>query len=162
MDATEAAVGARAPKLLDLVRNAIRVRHYSRRTEEAYVFGARRYIVFDGKRHPRDMGEAEVSAFVSSLAGRGVSASTQNQALSAVLFLHEVVLGRRMPWMTTIVRAQRPSRLPVVLSRSEVASLLERLRGPVWLMASLMSGADSGCLNARSFASKTSTSIAAR
>ncbi len=80
----------------------------------------------------------EVSAFVSNLATRGVSASTQNQALSAVLFLYEVILGQRVPWMDTIVRAQRPVRLPVVLSRAEVSALLSRLRGHVWLMASLM------------------------
>jgi integron integrase len=85
-------------------------------------------------------GEAEVSSFVSSLADRGVSASTQNQALSAVLFLYEVILGRRIEWMDTVVRAQRPSRLPVVLSRLEVTALLSRLRGPTWLMASLMYG----------------------
>jgi integron integrase len=94
-----------------------------------------------GKRHPRELGEHEVQAFVSSLAARGVSASTQNQALSSVLFLYEVVLERRLPWMKEIVRAQRPVRLPVVLSREEVSSLLSRLHGPVWLMASLMYGA---------------------
>jgi integron integrase len=82
-----------------------------------------------------------VTAFVSSLAGRGVSASTQNQALSAVLFLYQIVLGQRLAWMNEIVRAQRPARLPVVLSRDEVSSLLARLHGPVWLMASLMYGA---------------------
>ena len=87
------------------------------------------------------MGEPEVTAFISSLAARGVSASTQNQALSAVLFLYEVVLGQRIEWMRDIVRAQRPMRLPVVLSRREVATLLSHLRGPVWLMASLMYGA---------------------
>ena len=125
-------------KLLDRVREEIRTRHYSRRTEEAYVSWIRRFIVFHGKRHPRDLGEVEVSAYVSHLAARGVSASTQNQALSAVLFLYEVVLGRRLPWMEQIVRAQRPVRLPVVLSRTEVAALLGHLRGPLWLMASLI------------------------
>ena len=126
------------PKLLDRVREGIRVRHYSRRTEEAYASWIRRFIVFHGKRHPRELGVNEVSAFVSNLATRGVSASTQNQALSAVLFLYEVILGQRVPWMDTIVRAQRPVRLPVVLSRAEVSALLSRLRGPAWLMASLM------------------------
>jgi len=82
-----------------------------------------------------------VTAFVSSLASRGVSASTQNQALSAILFLYAVVLGQRLGWMNEIVRAQRPARLPVVMSRDEVSSLLSRLHGPVWLMASLMYGA---------------------
>ena len=101
----------------------------------------RRFIIFHGKRHPRELGEREVTAFVSSLAARGVSASTQNQALSAILFLYEVVIGQRLPWMQNIVRAQRPLRLPVVLSCEEVAALLSRLRGPVWLMASLLYGA---------------------
>ena len=86
------------------------------------------------------MGEQEVTAFLSSLASNGVSASTQNQALSAVLFLYKVVLGERLAWMNGIVRAQRPVRLPVVLSREEVASLLSRLRGRAWLMASLLYG----------------------
>ena len=128
------------PKLLDLVRDAIRVRHYSRRTEHAYVSWIRRFIVFHGKRHPRELGEQEVTAFLSGLAARGVSASTQNQALSAILFLYGVI-GERLPWMNDIVRAQRPVRLPVVLSREEVTSLLSQLRGSVWLMASLMYGA---------------------
>jgi integron integrase len=130
-----------APRLLDRVRQAIRVRHYSPRTEQAYVGWMRRFILFHGKRHPRDLGEREVTAFLSRLATDGVSASTQNQALSAILFLYEVVLGERLPWMNDIVRAQRPARLPVVLSRPEVATLLSRLGGPVWLTASLMYGA---------------------
>ena len=129
------------PKLLDRVRDAIRLRHYSPRTEQAYVGWIRRFIVFNGKRHPRELGEREVSAFLSGLAGRGVSASTQNQALSAMLFLYDVVIGERLAWTNGLVRAQRPVRLPVVLSREEVSSLLSRLRGPVWLMASLMYGA---------------------
>ena len=128
-------------KLLDQVRQAIRLRHYSRRTESAYVAWIRRFIVFHRKRHPRELGEREVTAFVSNLAARGVSASTQNQALSAILFLYAVVLGQQLAWMNEIVRAQRPARLPVVLSRDEVSSLLSRLHGPVWLMASLMYGA---------------------
>jgi integron integrase len=128
------------PKLLDRVREAIRVRHYSRRTEHAYLSWIRRFIVFHGKRHPRDLGESEVTALISRLAARGVSASTQNQALSVVLFLYEVVMGRRLSWMEDIVRARRPARLPVVLSHEEVAQLLARLRGAVWLMASLMYG----------------------
>jgi integron integrase len=129
------------PKLLDRVRHAIRLRHYSRRTEDAYVGWIRRFIVFHGKRHPRELGAPEVTAFLSSLAVRGVSASTQNQALSSLLFLYEVVFGERLGWMNDIVRAQRPARLPVVLARNEVSLLLARLRGPVWLMASLMYGA---------------------
>ena len=132
-------------KLLDRVREAVRVRHYSRRTEEAYVGWIRRFIVFHGKRHPRYMGEQEVTAFLSSLAGRGVSASTQNQALSAVLFLYEVVLGQRLAWMDQIVRAQRPVRLPVVLSREELSILLSRLHGPCgsWPRCCTARGCDS-------------------
>jgi integron integrase len=129
------------PKLLDHVRNAIRARHYSRRTEDAYVSWLRRFIVFHGKRHPREMGAAEVTVFLSDLATRGASASTQNQALSAILFLYDAVLGMRLPAMNDIVRAQRPYRLPVVLSRDEVSALLSHLHGTVWLMASLMYGA---------------------
>ena len=131
---------ADSPRLLDRLRQEIRIRHYSRRTEQAYVSWVRRFIVFHGKRHPRDLGASEVTVFLSSLADRGVSASTQNQALSALAFLFEVVLGQRLTWMNEIVRAQRPVRLPVVLSRTEVASLLARLHGTVWLMASLMYG----------------------
>ena len=129
------------PTLIDHVRQAVRLRHYSRRTEQAYVGWIRRFILLNGKRHPRELGEQEVTRFLSGLATRGVSASTQNQALSAILFLYEVVIGERLPWMNNIVRAKRPVRLPVVLSWGEVASLLARLRGPVWLMASLMYGA---------------------
>ncbi|MEQ1871894.1 MAG: integron integrase [Vicinamibacterales bacterium] len=129
-----------SPRLLDVVRAQIRVRHYSPRTEEAYVSWMRRFIRFQGMRHPRDMGAPEVTAFLSRLAADGVSASTQNQALSAILFLYEVVMGQRLPWMHDIVRAQRPVRLPVVLSRDEVARLLGQLRGTVWLMAALMYG----------------------
>ncbi len=136
----EHAPGSR-PKLLVQLRRAIQVRHYSRRTEQAYLAWIRRFIVFNGTRHPRELGAAEVTSFLSGLAARGVSASTQNQALSAILFLYDVVIGQRLPWMNDIVRAQRPLRLPVVLSREEAALLLARLRGPVWLMASLIYGA---------------------
>jgi site-specific recombinase XerD len=107
------------------------MRHYSRRTEQAYLSWIRRHIVFHGKRHPRELGEREVTAWVSSLAERHVSASTQNQALSAILFLYEVVLGQRLPWMDGIVRAQRPVRLPVVLSREEIGLLLSRSAGAI-------------------------------
>src|SRR3989475_5754532 len=139
--ARDAAPSGSSPKLLDQVRQAIRLRHYSRRTEAAYVAWIRRFIVFHRKRHPRELGEPEVTAFVSSLAARGVSASTQNQALNAILFLYSAVLHQQLERMNEIVRAQRPARLPVVLSRDEVSSLLSQLRGPVWLMASLMYGA---------------------
>jgi integron integrase len=130
-----------SPRLLDRVREATRLRHYSERTEQAYVAWIRRFIVFHGKRHPRELGEREVTAFLSRLAAGGSSASTQNQALSAILFLYGVVLGRRLGWMNDIVRARRPMRLPVVLSRDEVTTVLSHLRGVVWLMASLLYGA---------------------
>lgn len=131
---------APGPKLLDQVRAEIRLRHYSPRTEEAYVGWIRRFIVFNAKRQPRELGAADVTAYLSSLAQRGVSASTQNQALSAILFLYEVVVGQRLEWMNAIVRAHRPVRLPVVLSREEVSLVLARLHGPVKLMAALMYG----------------------
>lgn len=129
------------PRFLDGVRSIIRARHYSSRTEKAYIGWIRRFIVFHGKRHPSDMGEGEVAAFVSALASRRhVSASTQNQALSALLFLYRDVLGRPLATLPGLVHAKRPVRLPVVLSRGEVAALLGRLRGVPHLMASLMYG----------------------
>jgi integron integrase len=132
---------AQAPRLLDQVREALRTRHYSRRTEKAYVGWIRRFVIFHGKRHPREMGEAEVTRFLSHLAvERKVSASTQNQALAALLFLYRVVLGIELKWLGEMVRAKRPQRLPVVLTRREVRELLERLRGTTWLMASLLYG----------------------
>jgi integrase len=134
-------VDTTAPKLLDRCRRAIGLRHYSRRTEEAYIGWIRRFIGFHGLRHPRDLGTPEVTAFLTSLSGRGVSASTQNQALSAILFLYQAVLDRQLGRLNDIVRAQRPVRLPVVLSRGEVAALLSQLRGSAWLSASLMYGA---------------------
>ena len=131
-----------APKLLDRVRAAARLRHLSRRTEKAYVGWIRRFILFHGKRHPADMGSAEMTAFLSSLATEGrVTASTQNQALSALLFLHRAVLDRDVPWLDDLVRAKRPGRLPVVLSRDEVRLVLGALSGEVQLMATLMYGA---------------------
>jgi len=132
---------AHAPRLLDQVRSTLRTRHYSRRTEKAYVGWIRRYVIFNGKRHPREMGEAEVTRFLSHLAvERKVSASTQNQALAALLFLYRVVLGIELKWLDEMVRAKRPQRLPVVLTRREVRELLERLRGTTWLMTSLLYG----------------------
>jgi integron integrase len=128
-------------KLLDQVRVAIRTRNYSRRTEKAYVGWIRRFILFHGKRHPLDMGPKEVSSFLTHLAvHRHVSASTQNQALSALVFLYREVLGRDVGWLADLVRAKRPKRLPVVLTRPEVASVLDRLQGVTWLMASLLYG----------------------
>src|SRR5436853_247094 len=101
------------PRLLDQVRNALRLRHYSRRTERAYVGWIRRFILFHGKRHPREMGAEEVTRFLSALATeRSVSASTQNHALAALLFLYGEVLELRLPWLNEIVRASRPRHLP--------------------------------------------------
>jgi integron integrase len=130
------------PRLLDRVREALRIRHYSRRTEEAYVAWIRRYILFHGKRHPGELGGPEVTRFLSSLAVDGrVAASTQNQALSALLFLYRDVLGVELPWLDDIVRAKRPTRLPVVLTRDEVRVVIRHLSGPPRLMACLLYGA---------------------
>jgi len=130
-----------APKLLDQVRERIRVRHYSLRTEDAYLHWIRRFIFFHGKRHPREMGGPEVEAFLSHLATEGrVAASTQNQALSALLFLYRDVLKVELPWLDGVVRAKRSQRVPVVLTENEVRGLLARLDGTKWLVASLLYG----------------------
>lgn len=130
------------PRLLDRVREAIRIRRYSRRTEKAYIGWIRRYILFHGKRHPVDMGETEITRFLSSLAvDAKVSASTQNQALSALLFLYREVLDKTVPWLREVVHAKTPRRLPVVLTRDEVRAVLERLAGTPRLMATLLYGA---------------------
>jgi len=130
-----------APKLLDQVRERIRVRHYSLRTEDAYLHWIRRFIFFHGKRHPREMGGPEVEAFLSHLATEGrVAASTQNQALSALLFLYRDVLQVELPWLDGVVRAKRSQRVPVVLTENEVRGLLARLDGTKWLVASLLYG----------------------
>ena len=127
------------PKLLDQVRERLRVKHYSLRTEDAYLHWVRRFIYFQGKTHPREMGGREVEAFLSHLATVGrVSASTQNQALSALLFLYREVLEVELPWMDGMVHAKRPAHVPVVLSESEVTALLARLDGTRWLAASLL------------------------
>ncbi|MFZ2491379.1 MAG: integron integrase [Thermoanaerobaculia bacterium] len=129
------------PRLLDRVREAIRTRHYSRRTEDAYVQWIRRYILFHHKTHPAAMGADEVNAFLTNLAvAKHVSASTQAQALSALLFLYRHVIDDPLPWLTDVVRASRPKRLPVVLSREEVRELLGRLTGTPRLVASILYG----------------------
>lgn len=129
-------------RLLDRVRVAIRARHYSRRTEKTYVAWIRRYILFHGKRHPADMGATEVSRFLTSLAVDGnVAASTQNQALSALLFLYRDVLDQDLPWLDDVVRAKGAQRLPVVLTRAEVRAVIQQLQGTPRLMALLMYGA---------------------
>ncbi len=130
------------PRLLDRVRDAIRVRHYSIRTEDAYVGWAKRFILFHGKKHPSAMGAEEVNAFLTHLAVEGkVSASTQAQALSALLFLYRHVLDDRLPWLDDIVRARKPKRLPVVLARDEVRCIFAELTGPPRLVAALLYGA---------------------
>ena len=130
------------PKLLDQVRDAIRTRHYSYRTEEAYVGWIKRYVFFHHKRHPGEMGPPEITQFLTALAvDRHVSASTQNQALAALLFLYQHVLGCDPGWLNDVVRAKRPERLPVVLTRAEVGALLTALTGVRWMMASLLYGA---------------------
>jgi len=130
------------PKLLTLVRRAIRLRHYSRHTEEAYVAWVRRFVRFAGLRHPSELGEAEVRAFLEHLAERDqVSASTQNQAVAALLFLYEAVLGRRLAVSPQgVVHAKELQRLPVVLSREEVRAVLAQLRGVAHLVALLLYG----------------------
>jgi site-specific recombinase XerD len=130
------------PRLLEQVRNALRRRHYSYRTEQAYLHWIKRYIYFHGKKHPRDLAADEVTAFLTYLAReRNVSASTQNQALSSLLFLYGQVLDIKLPWMDGIERAKRPVRVPVVLTIDEVRALLARLEGTKWMMASLLYGA---------------------
>ncbi|WP_036267722.1 integron integrase [Methylocaldum szegediense] len=129
------------PKLLDQVRDKIRVKHYSLRTEDAYVQWIKRFILFHGKRHPKDMSAPEVEAFLSHLATqRNVAASTQSQALSAILFLYREVLGIELPWLENVTRAKKPQRLPVVLTVQEVKSVLAHLDGRNWVMASLLYG----------------------
>jgi integron integrase len=129
------------PRLLDRVRTALRSRHYSVRTEMAYVGWIRRFIIFHGKRHPDRLAEPEIAVFISTLADPGkVAASTQNQALAALLFLYRVVLGRRLAWLGELVHAKRPTRLPVVLTRSESRALLDNLAGPYQVIGGLLYG----------------------
>lgn len=124
-----APVVAQQPKLLDQVRTAIRTRHYSLRTEQAYIHWTKRFIFYHGKRHPKDMGAAEVESFLSHLAtDRDVSASTQNQALAALLFLYREVLDIDLPWLDGIVRAKPSKHLPTVLTRAETAALIRHLK----------------------------------
>jgi integron integrase len=124
------------------VRDSIRTRHYSRRTEKAYVGWIPRYIFFHGKRHPAEMGGPEVARFLTALAvEQKVAASTQNQALNALLFLYRAVLEQDLPWLDDVVRARRPAFLPVVLTREEVRSALGRLDGEQHLIALLLYGA---------------------
>jgi integrase len=123
-------------RLLDRVSDAIRLRHYSYRTEQACIGWIRRFILFHGKRHPAEMGSAEVSAFLSHLAVAGkVAVATQQQALSALLFLYRVVLEQELPWLDGFARPTRPPRVPTVLSREEVRRLLSLIDGVHGVMA---------------------------
>ena len=129
------------PRLLDSLRQAIRVRHYSIRTEDTYVAWVRRLILFHDKRHPSELGAPEVAAFLTHLAvDRGVAASTQNQAKSAILFLYRVVLNVQLPWLDEIVAAKDGRRLPVVLTPGEVRNLLNELNCTMGLVGSLLYG----------------------
>ena len=129
------------PKLLDQLREALRSRHYSRRTEQTYCQWVKRYIHFHNVRHPAEMAEPEINDFLTHLAVKEkVAASTQNQALSAPLFLYRHVLGREVGDLGEVIRARKPKRLPVVMTREEVKAVLANLSGDKWLMASVMYG----------------------
>ncbi|HKK07125.1 MAG TPA: integron integrase [Gammaproteobacteria bacterium] len=142
MDNAHVSTPRRPSRLLDQVRAAIRRKHYSYRTELAYLHWVKRFVLFHRKRHPRDMGEAQVAEFLTYLSvQRKVSASTQNQALNALLFLYKQVLERDIGLIQGVTRAKRSERIPVVMTRAEVEAVLGRLSGREWLMASLMYGA---------------------
>lgn len=129
------------PKLLEQVAAKCRAKHYSIRTERAYVDWVKRFILFHSKRHPKEMGSAEIEAYLSYLAvSHHVSASTQNQAKSALLFLYKSVLEIELPFLDNVTQAKTPKRLPVVLTQAEVFTVLNRLEGSMWLIASLLYG----------------------
>ncbi|HEX4667069.1 MAG TPA: phage integrase N-terminal SAM-like domain-containing protein [Chthoniobacterales bacterium] len=139
---TAPSFSAPGPKLLDRVRWHLRVKRYSIRTEKTYVDWIRRYILFHEKRHPSDMGEAEIAAFLSHLAIDGrVAASTQNQAFSALLFLYQQVLERKLEYVTGVERVRRPPKLPVVFTRAEAKRVIANLDGDYRLMGELLYGA---------------------
>lgn len=141
LDLVSIASGGQPPKLLDRLRIHLRTRHYSIRTEEAYVDWARRFILFHHKQHPKDMGALEVQAFLSYLAvERRVAASTQNQAKSALLYLYKQVLEIDLPWLDEVIQAKQPQRLPVVLTPAEVRTLFMHTEGTAGLIAQLMYG----------------------
>jgi integron integrase len=137
-----ACINPTKPKLLDQVRQALRARHYSPRTEQTYCHWIKRFIFFHGKRHPQEMGETEINAFLTHLAVKEkVSASTQNQALSALLFLYRYVLNREIGDLGEVIHARKPEHLPIVLTREEVKSVLSQLSGEKRLVVSLLYGA---------------------
>ena len=128
-------------KLLEQLRHMIRVKHFSIRTEQAYIYWVRQFILFNGKRHPLEMTESEVGQFLSHLAVRKkVAASTQNQALSAILFLYKHVLKKEIGWLDDVERARRPTKIPVVFTRNEVMKILLRLDVAKWLIVSILYG----------------------
>jgi integron integrase len=132
---------ASPPKLLDRVRQHLRVKHYSIRTEQAYLDWIRRFILFHGKRHPNDMAEDEISVFLTHLAvDRHVAASTQNQAFSALLFLYQQVLDRKLDFIDGVERVSRPPKLPVVFTREEARAVLANLKGEYRLKTELLYG----------------------
>ena len=129
----------RKPKLIDCLREALRSRHYSNRTEQTYCHWVKRFIFFHKVRHPAEMGAPEINTFLTHLAVKEkVSASTQNQALAALLFLYRHVIGREIGDLGTVIRARKPTHLPVVMTRDEVKAVLSNLSEDKWLMASLM------------------------
>ena len=131
-----------APRLLEVVRQKIRARHYSLQAEKAYTHWIRRFIRFHQRQHPRSLGRQDVERFLTHLAlERRVAAATQNQALSALLFLCEAVLEIELPWLQDVVRAKRSQHVPVVLTRSETQRVLAQLSGTRWLIVSLLYGA---------------------
>lgn len=129
------------PKLLDQLSDALRSRHYSRRTEKAYRQWVKRFICHQGMRHPAELGETEINAFLTYLAvEQKVAASTQNQALAALLFLYRHVIGRDVGDLGQVIRARKPTHMPIVLTRDEVRAVLDELDGEAWLMASILYG----------------------
>jgi integron integrase len=143
----------KAPKLLDQVRQTLRIKHYSYRTEQSYVDWIKRFIYFHGKRHPREMGAEEIQAYITYLANeRQVAASTQNQALSAILFLYKYVLQKEIDLLAELIRPSRPKRLPTVLSHQEALLIIGRMSGATKLVAGLLYGSGlrvSECLRIR-------------
>ncbi len=155
------ALARQQPKLLDRLREALRSRHYSRGTEQAYCHWVKRFIFFHNVQHPADMAELEINAFLTHLAVKEkVSASTQNQALSALLFLYRYVLDREIGNLGDVIRARKPKRLPVVMTREEARAVLSHLEGDRRLMAMLMYGAGLPSWNAFAYGSRISISNA--
>jgi len=139
---TEKPLTTNKPRLLDQVREVLRVKHYARRTEQSYTHWIKRFILFHQKRHPKDMSSEEVEAFLTHLAvNRQVSPGTQNLALSSILFLYKHVLKIELPWLKNVTRAKTKKRIPVVFTRDEIKALLAQFDGTYWLLFSLMYGA---------------------